>query len=302
MQSSLASLPPPSHNTGSSSLPTLDAFLRAYSPVLALIASIPPIGPSASLLVSYLLRLTNELVEGITGYEAGDDTPGSPTLDQQLQHVVESLGLLDRVWSCVLRGQMIDMAAAKDVVEMDTRRSQFEDHMPGLRGVAAPATTRTDSPHSLSSGRFPPADPSSHHPRLGRAVMGSKGFSTVAQTNRIRLRNLLTLAKESLFSWMRVQLDVPLPPTVDGSDDGDGVVDGKDKGDSDRKADAGGNAEGDEPRVGDELKSEAGSDEEEVDLEEVDTGGMAHESTADGSAQTHFDALFARTVSATRRP
>lgn len=300
MQNSLESLPPHRHNTDSSSLPTLDAFLRAYSPVLALVASIPPIGPSASLLVSYLLRLTNELLEGITGYEAGDDTPGSPTLDQHLQHVVESLGLLDRVWSCVLRGQMIDMAAAKDIVDMDTRHSQFEEHNPGLRGVGA--ATTTDSPHSLSSGRFPPADPSSHHPRLGRAVMGSKGFSTVAQTNRIRLRNLLTLAKESLFAWMRVQLDVPLPPTVDGSDDGDGVGDGKGKGDSDRTAGAGGTAEGDEPRLGDELKEEAGSDEEEVDLEEVDTGGMAHESTADGSAQTRFDALFARTVSATRRP
>jgi hypothetical protein len=36
----------------------------------------------------------------------------------------------------------------------------------------------------------------------------------VGQTDRVRLRNIIVLGKEGLFSWMRSSLDAPLPPRL----------------------------------------------------------------------------------------
>jgi hypothetical protein len=259
------------------------------------------------LLVSYLLRFTNELLDGIAGYEItvpeqnNNGMVSNVSIDEQLQLVVQSLGVLDRVWSCVLRGQMVDLEAAKKNVE--AIRQDFNNYFPSQD--AEYEEGQNDHGGHLTdlqtSGRFPPIQPS-NKVREGRSIVGSKGYSTVAQTNRIRLRNVITLAKENLFSWMRVQLDVPLPPRVGEDDDEE-----ENEEDGDEKP----VLEPDEIKVNgnktatstDEKDDNAtdAHEEGEDDLEEVDTDRKSLEMNevvveARSSEHTHFDDIFSRKV------
>ncbi|PWN50482.1 hypothetical protein IE53DRAFT_362336 [Violaceomyces palustris] len=53
----------------STELPDLESYLQAWNHILAFLSNIPVTKPSVNLLVPYLLRLTDELSDGITGYD-----------------------------------------------------------------------------------------------------------------------------------------------------------------------------------------------------------------------------------------
>lgn len=298
------------HNSKSSSVPRLDSFLQAYEAILEVIASIPPIGPSASLLVSYLLRLTSELLDGIAGYDTmtsttqvthGDEdgqdeedevSRDMPLLSEQLQRVIQCLSLLDKVWSCVLRGQLIDIKAAKSNVQQDFTDS--DDYFPASKegdGSHGAGEERQQSKARVEPaavpGRYPSRLNRGYHLREARSIVGSKGFASVAQTDRIRLRNVLTLAKENLFAWMRIQLNVPLPPPQIGLEeveerDVEVIREAIDKG-----------AVG----VVDMGEAEGEEDLEEVDTDRKGEGAGEKDMTREQDGDSHYNDLFARKVS-----
>ncbi|GJJ11856.1 hypothetical protein Clacol_006094 [Clathrus columnatus] len=77
-----------------SSLRTVDNYIEAVRPLLTLVLLIPPVGISTSLRSALFLRLTDEILDSITGYVP-------VTFDQ----VLDLLGELDRGWVAVLRSQ-----------------------------------------------------------------------------------------------------------------------------------------------------------------------------------------------------
>lgn len=116
--------------SSSTSLSTLEIYLAKLDSILNIIAEIPPVGPSAQLLINYLLRYTNEITDGIPGYEIGsraaeqlvgdkESATGTTSVSTNLEKVIGSLDLLDRVWAAVLRGNMIDMKQAKENTKKD---------------------------------------------------------------------------------------------------------------------------------------------------------------------------------------
>jgi hypothetical protein len=276
---------------------------------LEVIASIPPIGPSASLLVSYLLRLTSDLLDGIIGYEVtkqtsqvthSDEDGGDeeredgisrdvPLLTEQLQQVIQSLSLLDKVWSCVLRGQLIDVKAAKSNVLQDFTES--DDYFPMSKDNGNDSNGAVEEGHSNAReghvpGRYPSKSNKGHHLKEARSIIGSKGFASVAQTDRIRLRNVIILGKENLFAWMRVQLNVPLPPPQIGVDeaeerDVETVEEAIDKGNR-------GVVDGSEGNGEEDL--------EEVDTDRKRDDGGKVDVAREAGGDSHFDDLFARKV------
>ncbi|UZJ55258.1 hypothetical protein CBS101457_004578 [Exobasidium rhododendri] len=316
------------HDPSSSSVPTLSSFIQAYASILLILASIPPIGPSASLLVSYLLRYTNELLDGISGYEVcskegleGDDDDESEkrrSLDAGFRSVIQSVDVLDRVWSCVLRGQMVDLKAVTKNVETSSQNYEgdfpMQNHAEYSRAGVEGTVYGTEAFHE---GRFPPPLASGKL-QEGKSFVGSKGHSTVAQTNRIRLRNVMTLAKENLFGWMRVQLDVPLPPRV-VHDDEENEEDGKagrgevfDQQEDDPlgvkvEGEGVGSLHGSEvfnvrrPKKEILDQDAEASEEEEEDLEEVNTNAdrMTHaydDEEEKTEEHNHFETLFAQKI------
>lgn len=271
---------------------------------MALIASIPSIGPSASLLVSYLLRYTNEILDGIAGYEIGsieDPSSSADVLGQELQMTVDSLNLLDRVWSCVLRGQMVDINAVKRNIERAKDESDDLFPLAGFSRQGQEAQNGSMGDANQESGRYPPEQPNKSE-KEGKSIVGSKGFATVAQTHRIRLRNLVALGKENLFTWMRVQLDVPLPPKLDAEKDDDlDVATSRPEATVDEDAEATNMASGAVTVM--KKEDDDDDDEEGEELEEVVTNGRLAEAN-DGDLQpkhdSHYDDLFARKVRSRR--
>ncbi|KZV67795.1 hypothetical protein PENSPDRAFT_42516 [Peniophora sp. CONT] len=83
----------------SSTMRTLDAYLTAARPLLALILQIPPAGSSASLRTLYLLRYTNDTFTAISGYNP------QPEAVSQLK---QWLDVLDRGWVAVLQRKRWD--------------------------------------------------------------------------------------------------------------------------------------------------------------------------------------------------
>ena len=74
-------------------------YLRESHTLLSLILQIPPIPPSSSLRVTFLLRLTGDVTEAITGYKPHTDT---------LHQLLAWLNDLDQGWLAVLRSQAWD--------------------------------------------------------------------------------------------------------------------------------------------------------------------------------------------------
>ncbi|KAF8528169.1 hypothetical protein BU17DRAFT_38792 [Hysterangium stoloniferum] len=81
----------------SSSLRSLSSYIKAMYPLLTLVLMVPPIGTSAHLRASLLLRLTGDLLECIPGYEPDD-----------FGRLLEMLTELDLGWLAVLRSQVWD--------------------------------------------------------------------------------------------------------------------------------------------------------------------------------------------------
>ncbi|GAA5977992.1 hypothetical protein JCM10908_004188 [Rhodotorula pacifica] len=85
-----------SRHSGTSRLPTLDAFLQALLPLHAFILTIPAVPPSAALRIAYYLNLTSFIPPALDGYTV---------LDETLDSLFETLARFDRGWVAVLRGE-----------------------------------------------------------------------------------------------------------------------------------------------------------------------------------------------------
>ncbi|KIM87336.1 hypothetical protein PILCRDRAFT_63850 [Piloderma croceum F 1598] len=92
-----------------SKLPTLASYLEANQQLLSIILQIPPIDPSTSLRITFLLRLTGDVMSSISGYPA--DLAALPDL-------LEFLDDLDQAWVTVLDSQIWNPSskAAVDLV------------------------------------------------------------------------------------------------------------------------------------------------------------------------------------------
>lgn len=86
-------------------------------PLMALILTIPPIDPSASLRTTFLLRFTNDLLESIPSFPLVDPPPlidedhdadPLPPLDITLVQLFETITELDKGWKAVLSSQRWD--------------------------------------------------------------------------------------------------------------------------------------------------------------------------------------------------
>lgn len=108
----------PSSEPSLSKLPTLSAYLDAMHHLLAFILQIPPIDPSTSLRTAFLLRLTNDVMNAVSGYP--------PDMDD-LQQLLDFLDDLDEAWLAVLNSQVwdpssgagVDLVIPVDMIEPD---------------------------------------------------------------------------------------------------------------------------------------------------------------------------------------
>lgn len=269
----------------------MEKFLERYETLLSVITSIPPIGPSASLLINYLLRYTNEITDGIIGYDVSSlsaEAESSTSADTTLKYVVRSLSLLDKSWASILRGQMVDLKIARQHIqqenEIDTGLFPFES-----------THNHPSAIDEATTGRYPPIESVSSS-KEATSILGSRGFATVGQTHRIRLRNIITLAKENLFSWMRTQLDAPLPPMME--EESSRYEQSEQKGDDPHSADTMADNT-DFPEEADlehtslpqeEPESNDHRADSEIDLQQTKT----KIDEMQGPTSAHYDELFAR--------
>ncbi|EGN96407.1 hypothetical protein SERLA73DRAFT_186142, partial [Serpula lacrymans var. lacrymans S7.3] len=89
-----------------SKLPTLPAYIAAMQQLLAFILQIPPVDPSTSLRITFLLRLTGDVMNSVPGY---------PAEIKSLPQLLEFLDDLDHAWHAVLRAQVWDPTAGEGV-------------------------------------------------------------------------------------------------------------------------------------------------------------------------------------------
>ncbi|KAL4065163.1 hypothetical protein J3A83DRAFT_4264834 [Scleroderma citrinum] len=87
-------------------LPTLTSYLDAMHNLLAFILRIPPVDPSTALRTTFLLRLTGDVMNSVTGYP--------PSVDG-LRLLVDFLDDLDQAWVAVLRSQAWDPTTGEGV-------------------------------------------------------------------------------------------------------------------------------------------------------------------------------------------
>lgn len=173
----------------SSSLHTLTSYLAEWMRLLGVLARVPPYGAgSTNLLVSYLLRCSTDLCDGISGYSLAMETEalkpqrkrqkreshqasndGEPPSNEdddtdsdeeeerqhqiasrakQLNLTLQTLDLVDRLWAAVLRGNLINLPVA-----LSNAKNSFPE-----------STDMADSPAASSSDRHPP----SRNPQMSR--------------------------------------------------------------------------------------------------------------------------------------
>lgn len=160
----------------SSTLKTLPAYLDAVRRILALILQIPPVDPSTSLRIAYMLRLTGDTLGAIPGYTltlgASDDP--SLTIRDTLQDLVDFLDDLDQAWVAVLQNQIWDPASAEGVDLV----------LPASIEVLAPAPATNANGNSVS-----------RRPTILKSTPPS-------QTDVTRLRSLLFAGQSSLEEWL----------------------------------------------------------------------------------------------------
>ncbi|KAH7890080.1 hypothetical protein F5I97DRAFT_1800960 [Phlebopus sp. FC_14] len=89
-----------------SRLPTLTSYLDAQQHLLAFILQIPPMDPSTPLRITFLLRLTGDVMNSILGY---------PPDINDLRQLLDFLDHLDQAWIAVLRSQAWDPSTGKGV-------------------------------------------------------------------------------------------------------------------------------------------------------------------------------------------
>lgn len=80
-------------------LPTLSSYLNAMQTLLAFILRIPPVDPSTPLRTTFLLRLTGDIMNSVTGY---------PPDMADFRQLLDFMDDLDQAWVAVLRSQIWD--------------------------------------------------------------------------------------------------------------------------------------------------------------------------------------------------
>lgn len=328
----------------SSRLHTLSSYLAEWMRLLGVLAHVPPYGSgSTNLLISYLLRCSTDLADGITGYslameaqasrcqrkhqkqvqarepdgqasennadlEAGDNDSSDSDDEEERQHQIvsrnkqlnlalQALDLLDRIWSAVLRGNLINLPVA-----LSNARKTFPESSDATTmgsETTADAQTRTHRPHVLHSttslvpspaidGRFVSGlNPSSNTaPRESLPIHGGRGNKTVGITDQVRLRNIAISSREKLFSWMRTELDAPAPPIMDQHDPDQDSRDNTVAGALDIKQD---------PDTADDPTEDA----DDPDFEDVEIDGEpvkeeGYEPEDDTEEHKHYQDLFDR--------
>ncbi|KAI6123143.1 hypothetical protein EDD16DRAFT_1567177 [Pisolithus croceorrhizus] len=80
-------------------LPTLSSYLYAMQSLLAFILRIPPVDPSTPLRTTFLLRLTGDVMNSVTGY---------PPDMADFRQLLDFMDDLDQAWVAVLRSQIWD--------------------------------------------------------------------------------------------------------------------------------------------------------------------------------------------------
>lgn len=171
-------------------LRTLPAYLDQWGPCVQVTASTPLQGPVAAIHDAYLLRITSELSEGITGYStaATDDVPQ----DVQLMYVLYWMDVLDQLWVARLEQR---------VTELDRVKEGACAHFPTPdKADQVAAVLQTSA--AVSSSEAWQAGPS------------DKSVPPYGTTDRIRLRDEMCNARERLFAWMRSQKGLAPPPTT----------------------------------------------------------------------------------------
>ncbi|KAF8177591.1 hypothetical protein BJ912DRAFT_930300 [Pholiota molesta] len=155
----------------SSKLKTLPAYLEESRHLLAFILQIPPVDPSTSLRISYMLRLTGDTLSSIQGYRLGTTDTDVRAI---LQDLVDFLDDLDQAWLAVLKGQVWDPTSkegvdvdppAEDTMEVDSNNDQD--------------TINSTPTHSSPYKSSPPS-----------------------QTDLTRLRSLLLAGEATLEEWL----------------------------------------------------------------------------------------------------
>ncbi|KAI3617082.1 hypothetical protein CBS9595_002991 [Malassezia furfur] len=170
-------------------LASLSAFLAAWQPMLEVVSATPLRGSAAALRDAYLLRLTTELTEGIVGYSIRD----APDRFALLTQVLYWTDLLDQLWDARIRRIALPLTDAQH-----TAHERFPEH--------TSEAARIEDAESV---------------RPSAQVKGDTDTSIPAydQTERVRLRDVLSQAEQQLFAWMRDALGAPPPPVQDEEDD-----------------------------------------------------------------------------------
>ncbi|KDN39326.1 hypothetical protein K437DRAFT_264594 [Tilletiaria anomala UBC 951] len=216
-----------------SPLQTLPAYIDAVESLLSVIIKIPPYGNAASLLVSYLLRASSDITDAIPNYKVTSQVPAGEEASRfrkaqgELARALTTLETLDRVWNAILCGEQIvwdnTSRNAKESVDhavFKRRNGIYDDDAAVPTDSEAERYDEDDTEHRTAARYLNSSPHKTSTAASGMAlrdsvpILGSKGIRTVAQTDRVRIRNIIVMGKDTLFSWMREALDAPVPPRV----------------------------------------------------------------------------------------
>lgn len=168
-------------------LRTLRAFLDAWSPNVRVVTSTPQdSAATAALRDTYLLRIMSDMWEGVAGYACSADD--KLDTDTQLMYVLYWMDVLDHLWAARLGGRHV---ALDEVQQRADSLYPTPDHASRIDSVLEEVVTDD------------------------RVLGAPVDMPQYSPTDRVRLRDEMTRAREQLFGWMRDQLRLPRPPTIE---------------------------------------------------------------------------------------
>ena len=132
------------------------------------------------------MRIMSDMSEGVVGYACSADD--ALDTDTQLMYVLYWMDVLDHLWAARLSERHVAL----------------------------------DEVQKCAASVFPtPEDAPRVHPVVQEVVMDDRVLGTpvdmprYSPTDCVRLRDEMTRAREQLFGWMRDQLRLPRPPTIE---------------------------------------------------------------------------------------
>jgi len=132
------------------------------------------------------MRIMSDMSEGVVGYACSADD--ALDTDTQLMYVLYWMDVLDHLWAARLSGRHVAL----------------------------------DEVQKCAASVFPkPEDAPRVRPVVQEVVMDDRVRGTpvdmprYSPTDRVRLRDEMTRAREQLFGWMRDQLRLPLQPNIE---------------------------------------------------------------------------------------